>query len=377
MTSFESTPLRLLVTGGLGFILIGALPGLYGLALPVWTEAHGAGGAGLVIGIHGLGCTIAVVSGLFGIVRLTLRLSFALILAGALGLGLAPGWGGILPAALVTGLGYGAISVVVNRRFLTEFGARGPGMVGLVNAIYGIGAIAAPPALLLAGGRPAPVYLGLAVLALVTLPFVRPALRRAATVRPGLPPLHAGRMSILAFIFVSAVLETGLSGYGPTALLGLGLGAERVALLTSGFFVAFLAARLMLYWVAHHLRPEHLMAAGFLITAFALGLAAAGQPEAGFIAAGAGVGIQFPAFYVWAMHVLGGDERMSSAPLLGGLAGATIGPLALAPVLAAAGGPVLFPLLAGLSLLAGLALLATSRRIGAIAAGPLDKRPAA
>ncbi|NDU99556.1 hypothetical protein [Pseudoroseicyclus tamaricis] len=373
MTSHDSTPARLLVTGGIGFTLIGALPALYGLALPVWSEQHGPWGAGLVIGVHGLGCTLAVLAGLFGLLRLTLRLSFVALLAGTLGLALSPGWWGILCGALVAGIGFGGLSVVVNRRFLTEFGPRGPGMVGLVNAVFGLGAIAAPAALLLAGGRPGPVYLGLAAIALVTLPLVRPALRRP-NAPTGVPPLHAGRLSVLCFIFASAVLESGLAGYGPTALLSLGMEASSVALATSGFFAAFLAGRLALYWVAQRTRPELVLAAGLFGTAAALGLASAGLTAPGFIAAGAAVGIQFPAFYVWATSVLGPDERLSSAPLIGGLAGSTLGPFALAPILGAWGGPLLFPVLAAVGLVAGLALLASLRRISRISAATLDKR---
>ncbi|MGZ9812598.1 hypothetical protein ACXN5S_19210 [Pseudoroseicyclus sp. H15] len=373
MTTPESSPLRLMLTGGLGFALIGAVPGLYGLALPGWTAAYGSAGAGWIIGLHGFGSTIAVLCGLFGLLRLTLRLALSALALGTLALGFGPGWGVLLPAAIVTGFGFGAMSVVVNRRFLTEFGARGPGMVGLVNAIYGIGAIAAPPALLITAGRPGPVYAGLAVLALLALPFVKPGPRRGAA-SLGLPPLHAGRLSILAFIFASAVIESTLVGYGPSALLAIGMAQANVALLTSGFFATFLAGRLALYWLAPRLQPEHVLAAGFFWVAAALVLVVAGLPALGFVAAGAGVAIKFPAFYVWATQVLGPDERFGAAPLLGALLGGTLGPFALAPLMAAAGAPVLFPVIAGLALAAGLALLASLRRIARISAAALDKR---
>ena len=82
---------RLLVSGCLGFALMGAVPGLYGLALPGWSAAYGSGG-GLLLGIHGLGASLAVFAGLFGLPGVTMRVGLAALAAGSAGLGLGAGW---------------------------------------------------------------------------------------------------------------------------------------------------------------------------------------------------------------------------------------------------------------------------------------------
>ncbi|GGL66093.1 hypothetical protein [Wenxinia marina] len=360
------SPLRLLLAGGLGFAMMGALPGLYGLAIPAWTARFGAGGEGLVLTLHGFGSFLAVMAGLFGVRGLTIRVALLLLAAGAAGLGLGGGWAGVMAAAFVTGTGFGMLSLIVNRRFLTEFGARGPGMVGLVNAVYGVGAILAPQAVVLAGERIGPVYLGLAILLAAIVPVAQPAPRVPAAA--GLPPLHAGRLSILGFVFAAVMLEVGLFGYGPSALLALDLPTRRVALLTSGFFAAFLLARLSLYWLADRVRPEHLFLGGFVGVVAAMAAAMLGAPEAGFALSGAAVGIQFPTFYVWAARVFGSDPRYGSVPLIGSLAAATLGPLLLVPVLAAGGATALFPAALAIAAVAAVALVVSLPRIGRLAA---------
>ena len=274
---------------------------------------------------------------------------------------------GPVRGALVTGAGYGMLSLVVNRRFLTEFGSRGAGMVGLVNAVFGLGAIVAPQAFLWAGETPGPVYLALALLFLAVVPLVRPAPWQEGA-PTGLPPLHAGRLSILAFVFVAIVIEVGIFGFGPSALLALDLPSARVAGLASGFFAAYLAARLALYWLSASVRPEHLFLAGFVGTALAMTAVVFGAAGAGYVAAGASIGVQFPTFFVWASRVMGDDPRLGSAPLIGALAGGTFGPLLLAPVVGGFGAAALFPTLLVTAAAAGLVLAASLPRIARIAA---------
>jgi MFS family permease len=155
MSPFAS---RLFLSGTLAFFVAGMLPALHGVALPVWTQAYrlDEGEGGTLLAGNGLGALLAVLSGVWGLPGLGLRTGLSVLAAGATLLALSPSWPLTLLGGLVGGFGFGLLTTSVNRAFLGGFGARGPGMVGLVNAVYGIGAILSPLLFLLPPGRPWP-----------------------------------------------------------------------------------------------------------------------------------------------------------------------------------------------------------------------------
>jgi MFS transporter, FHS family, glucose/mannose:H+ symporter len=346
------------VSGALSFAMVGALPALYGVALPVYARSFGLaeGQAGLLLSAQGTGAFAAVCAGMFGFRWLTMRLSLALLCVGSALIAAEIAWPLVLLGGLIVGAGFGLVSAIVNRRFLSEFGERGPGMVGLVNALFGIGAILAPLLFVLAGGAPRPVFAGVAVMALLLIPVVQPSGRGMAGAQ-GLPDLAQRRLGILAFIFFCVVVEVALFGFGPTALIAGGLPEVSAAWLTSAFFAAFLLARLSLYWLARRVGADWLLLLGVVGTAASAVLAALGWTSAGFIMSGAFVGLQFPAFYIWASQVLGRDPRMGSAVLAAGLAGAAVGPAVVQAGVAIAGFGGFFWVVAGLSGAVALALM--------------------
>ena len=144
----------LFASGGIAFLLIGMLQALYGVALPVWSDAFSLvdGQGGIFLAMHGAGAFGTVLAGLFGLPILGLRLGLVLLATGPALIAWGGSWPLTLAGGLVTGSGLGMLSAVVNRRFLGDFGARGPGMVGLVNALSGLGAIASPLLFLAVGG---------------------------------------------------------------------------------------------------------------------------------------------------------------------------------------------------------------------------------
>jgi hypothetical protein len=66
-------------------------------------------------------------------------------------------------------MGLGMLTAVVNCRFLSDFGTHGPGMAGHVNALSGLGAIASPLLLLVAGGRLEPLFWNIGAVAALTI----------------------------------------------------------------------------------------------------------------------------------------------------------------------------------------------------------------
>ena len=211
----------LFASGALGFFLLGILPALFGVALPVWSDAFGLaeGQGGTLVALYNAGAAMAVLAGVAGVPGLSMRPASAVVALGAAGLALGAAWGLLLASAFLAGLGFGVLAVAINRRFLGEFGARGPGMVAFVNGIYGLGAILAPLLFLAGGGRPGPVLWAAAALALLAMALSRPEPFRNAT--PGLPPLSP-RLWVLLLTFSAIVIESSLIGLGASALVDLG-----------------------------------------------------------------------------------------------------------------------------------------------------------
>ena len=324
---------RLFISGSLAFILIGIVGSLYGVALPAFTRAYGLaeGQAGLILTIHALGAVAAVLAATLGVPGLGARTATALIAAGAAVIALMPGWTLTLAASNIVGAGFGLIATEVNRSFLAGFGPRGPGMVGLVNGISGAGLIAGPLLFVWTGGSIAILYGGMVLLsALLIFSYARTAPARSAT---SSATFLTWRTAILLLNHVAVSLEAALGGLGVTALIASGWTEEGAAILASGFFAAFLVTRVALYWITRHIAADMLFLIGAIGTALAATLAALGYEALGFIAAGAFVGLSFPAFFVWGARALGDDPRVSAAMLLSGLTGLALGPFVIGAIL--------------------------------------------
>jgi len=350
---------RLFVTGSLAFVLIGVLGAAYGVSLPAFGRAFGLqpGAAGLILTTHALGGVLAVLAMTAGVRGLSAPVSMGLMAAGAALMAAGLSWPATLAGSLIAGSGFGLIATHVNRSFLNGFGPRGPGMVGLVNAISGIGLIAAPLVFVWVGGNPLVLFAAIALFALALLALLPrgdgdPAPR-------GLPNLRQARMGILLLNLVSTGLEAALAGLGVTTMIALGWAESDAARLASGFFAAFLLTRLALYWLTRIIPPGLLFLISVIGTALTAGIAALGWPALGFVLSGATVGLAFPSFYVWGARVLGPDPRMAAAMLLSGLAGGAVGPLAFGALLAVVGLQHLFVAVAGLAALLAVAIALT------------------
>lgn len=350
---------RLFLSGSLAFVAIGVLGASYGVSLPALGRAYGLdeGQAGLILSAHPAGAVTAVTAGTLGLRGLTARVAAALMAVGGALIVAGLAWPLTLVGAYVAGAGFGITATHVNRAFLQGFGPRGPGMVGLVNAISAVGLIAAP-LLFVALGRSVPLLFG-GIVALSALTFLlhAPGDDSFAGSPRGLPDLRGRKLGIVSLNLVSAMMEAALGGFGLIALMSAGWSEDGAAVVVSGFYVTYLLARLSLYWVSRRVAPDVMFLIGTVGTAAAAGLAALGFEAAGYVLAGGFVGFSFPSFYVWGTRLLGPDPRMGSSILLSGLLGLVLGALVVGPLLAVIGIDLLFELIALMGLCLTLMVL--------------------
>lgn len=345
----EAAERRLLLGAGLGSALVvGASVALHGPSLTLYAARFGitlAEAAPIVAAQWG-GAFLAVTALMLG-ARLTARWALAALAVGSGLIAAGLNWPLTLLGAVILGTGHGLSSAVFNSRILAEFGARGPSMVGLANALFGVGAIGSPLLLVAFGNDPQLVFLLLAVGAAALWPFAAPPRHPPvgpAAGRPLRALLRDGRGVI--WVGVLAVgAEAALAGLGPAALIARGITQEGAALLTSALFATFVVARLSLVWLAVRVPARRLVQAGFAGLALCMAGAALAPPGPFFVAAGFCVGILFPSYFVLGAGVLGATPRAGALLVAAGLAGGVGLPAALGGLTAA-----LFPVLAGLAL---------------------------
>ncbi|MFD7417163.1 MFS transporter [Kitasatospora purpeofusca] len=266
-----STPA--VVASCIGFVLIGALQSLYGPALPALREEYGLSpsGAGLALSAHFVGGVTGVLGfdRAFGRIgnRALLGVSYTLMALGSVAFAFSPGWPLALLGALVTGFGFGGIDYGLNQLFATGFGRRGPAMLNILNAHFGIGAIAGPALIGLFGADRYPaVFTAFAVLAallLIPLGGVRdrhpgdlPADAAADPANAAGPRARrtAALLTVFVVLYVLHVgVEAGVGGWEPTHLEAVGHSAAFAASATSVYWLMltlgrFLVAPLTLRW---------------------------------------------------------------------------------------------------------------------------------
>lgn len=353
----------LLFAGMASFILMGAGQSLYGPALPVFGREMGLSlaDASLVISAHWVGCFIGVAVMFVAGHLATPRRVLALMAAGAALIAAGWGWPVTLIGATVFGTGYGGSTVLFNPRFLAAFGDRGPSMLSLLNATFGIGAIAAPLVFVALGSQPGLGYGLIAGLCLLVLLGAQDAGRVAAKVE-AVERLRPDVL-ILTFGLFGVGMEACLIGLGPAALVRAGETEATSAALLSAFFVAFLGARVVLTFAAHLIAPFRL----YLIAVGGIGacmiLAAVSVPDWFFVPAGAFAGMIFPGYFVEALARMGHGPRVAPVVVGAGLIGGIGAPLVLARLVETLGERGFFWCLGALGLvLLALGLLVMRRR---------------
>ncbi|SNT48826.1 MFS transporter [Actinacidiphila glaucinigra] len=353
-----------------GFVLIGALQALYGPALPALRQEHGLSPsmAGLGLSAHFVGGVAGVllfdaVHGRIGSRRL-LTVSYALMAVGGGAFALAPDWPVALGAALLTGLGFGGIDYGLNQLFAVGFGNRGAAMLNVLNAHFGIGAVAGPALLAALGpGRYAAVFAGCAVLAGVLALSTRGVRAQApaaapATARPGargrlVTPVLLG---FVALYVLHVGVEAGVGGWEPTHLESLGHPAAYAASATAVYWLMMTAGRFLVVPIAlRYPAPRILLVCCAGMTGC---LALAAVPAlAPYAYAGVGLFIAplFPTGLPWLARAVPGARRAGAWVIAASMVGGVAAPPALGKGIEASGVgavPLLLLLLSAASLAA-------------------------
>jgi fucose permease len=320
--------LGLLCVALTAFIMMGAGQSLYGPALPAFTRslALADGQASWLISAHWLGCGFGVAAMYRWGAQLGPRHAVGAMAIGAAVVASAFGWMSTLMGALIFGAGYGCATVVFNPRVLAAFGSRGPAMVSLINASFGIGAIASPLVFVALGSHPGVSFAVVAVLA-AAIWLGASGLNSSAVAQVApLQPFHP-RLGLMLFAVFGIGLEACLIGLGPTALIATGQTEVQAATLLSGFFVAFLASRVALVFIAHLIAPFTLFTCAMVgATCCAVG-AITISPPIFFVIMGGFTGLFFPGFYVAASRVMGNDPRVAPTIIAAGLVGGIPAPV--------------------------------------------------
>lgn len=354
----------LLVAGVATFIMMGAGQSLFGPVLPVYVRDFGLSEveAGLFVALLWVGCFLGVGFMFFSGARVGPRHTLAVMAAGTGVMAASPVWVLTLAGGVIFGIGYGMATAVFNPRVMRAFGARGPSMLSLLNATFGVGAIAAPLAFVWLGSDPAWSF-GIVALVLAVIWLGAGAAGREAVMQSGAVKTFRPHWPILGFGLVAIGMEASLAGLGPTALIRAGIAEETASQLLSAFFVVFLLARVALIFVAHRVEPFVLYTVAVGSAAlFALG-AVFVSPASFFVAMGASAGVFFPGFYVTASGKMGEDLRVPPTIVASGLVGAIATPLLLAPLSAVLGERGFFVLAAGILIAVSAAALLSLRRM--------------
>ncbi len=352
----------LLLSGLSSFVIIGAGAGIFGPAVPVFEAQFQltTATAGWLVSTLWIGCLAGVLLMYFKGATITPRLPLAMMALGSVILALAPLWPVVLVGAVVYGLGYGSVAALYNPRVLTLYRETGASKVGMLNALYSVGAIAAPYAFTLVGSDLRPVFWAMAAVSAVTFAL------SGSIGLSGLAPEAHGRgfklhLPILGLATLAIGMEASLGGLGPAALIRSGVSEQTAALLLSLFFVAQLATRVVLIFVTNRLPDFAIFVTAVALAALCALGAALISPALFFPPMGVAAGLFFQGEYVTATRKMGDDPRVSPVILAVGLVGAIISPPIYARFMDALGPHGFFWLVAGVATVTTALSLASYR----------------
>lgn len=343
------------------FLALGAATAGLGAALPALTGQFARDSGGLLVSLYNAGALLAIVG--CGVskrsvsARGELAVMIGLFAAGCVGAGLAPSWPVLLVSVTVAGCGYGGAVLHVNTAFARGSGHRAVLLLNLVNATFGIGAVAGPFVVGLVAD-PLVVFLGVGVLALLSFPAYRCATGREAVSGEG-KPAFAVLTPFLVLAFCYAGLETGIGAWAATHLTWTGIAPAAAAQWVSLYWLGITAGRFVVPLFARG--PRRIVGwcllAATVSTAVAMWAAAA--PYA-YVVAGFALAAVFPTVIAWLATLVTAVRQANAMLLVAEMAGSVTHPLVIGWV-AAAAQPAAVPLTIAVL---GVLALAASRWAG-------------
>ena len=273
-----------------------------------------------------------------------------------------------LLAAPLLGAGFGGLSMSFNTLFVTHFSQKNAGLLNVLNATYGLGAVAAPWLVSTGIYSGEEIFIAIAALSCVvmlgawgvddrvpsTLPQTQTTDRRAQNVAP-----------LLVTAFFILFLEAGLTYWMPSLLVKTSdnelIGANYMAAFFAWFVVVRLGAAALAQWITTLgfalIGLSGVCASLLLVTAGVIPLS-----ETTFI--GAFMGLIFPNAYAWMLMTGHGGTALGAKVLLSAITGATIGPWILGWIWPIFGDTAVLLTLTGVSVSSVLIMLRTQSRAG-------------
>lgn len=359
------TRFLLLATGIAGFVLLGMAQSIFGPLLPVYAKTFelDVASVGWLLSVFWTGCLGAVIAVYLLPSLLGPKSGLALAAAGTLLLALMGSWTIVLLGGALFGAGYGVIAAVYNPRVLAAYGPRGPAMMSLMNAIFTLGAIAAPQIFLAFDRDPALTFWLFTLVAGVVLVA---ASAMGDTRIPAQTETGKLRLDwvVLGFAVLGIGMEASLVGLGPTALVIAGLPEEQATQLLSLFFITYLGARTLLIFLANRL-PAFVfyLTAMTLTAALSLAIVLGADPAICFPLMGFGAGMYFYGAYITGLARMGASTQVSALLLGAGLVGAILQPTLITQALGGLGPKGFFLIVLGISGLLTLAALMAAPRL--------------
>ena len=364
---------RIITFGFVAFVLIGLEQGVLGLFVAeLGTNlSKSPEDLGLFFALHGLGSAIVTGSALIGWLeqknskRIALA-SFSLSV-GSILVVTSEYWLLKLIAAPLLGLGFGGLSMSFNTLFVTHFSQKNAGLLNVLNATYGLGAVAAP--WLLSQG----ILTGSELFVLIAV--TSGAVCIGAWNIDDRIPKHsvtacedwqaAPIAPLLLTAFAILFIEAGLTYWMPSLLSDQSGDTAAAAAYMARFFFWFVVVRLTAAALAVWVSTLGFAVFGLVGIFCSLVLVLAGTvPLADTSFTGAFMGLIFPNAYAWMLTTGGGGTTTGAKILLSAISGATLGPWILGWVLPYSGESAVLGLLGSLSLATAGLMLITHLNVG-------------
>jgi MFS transporter, FHS family, glucose/mannose:H+ symporter len=299
--------------------------------------------AGATISVHFAASLVGVVIAMRTMSRLpartTVMAAIGVIAIGCAGAALAPSWAAFMAAIVAIGLAFGALVLGLNQLVAYSEGARRAALLSVLNSAYSAGEVVSPILVAsFAATHFSLLFLGAGAVAIVLVPAVSGIVGRLP-VASGAP----GRPGRLVVIFVIAIvlyvgIENGVGGWMTSHLESVGLRSTQAAGVTSGFWLALVTGRVLMFAMPARVNEATIVLAGSAVATVALLLASIGSiaPFA-YVVAGLFMAPIFPTTIVWLARLRPGDSRATSWLYPAASIGGTLGPGAIGVVVAGFG----------------------------------------